>query len=244
MENFNGYCLIRDWYNFKFENPSKCKSIHSDFYCYLIDLWNRLGQKKEFGLPTYVTMESLGIGSYNTYKKTLDDLIEFGFIKIISDSKNQYQSKIIALSKNDKANDKALDKANIKSNNKAIDKANDSIVKQLNNKTIELINNNIDLLNSKKFEDFIFDNHNPKDKNNIPTFYEFFDLFLVNKYIELNLPAEKYRSGWKLKYDSWVVNNWKDGYNKEIKNWKSKALNSFKFVEPKEEKTTYYEMPL
>lgn len=218
MENFNGYCLIRDWYNFKFENPSKCKSIHSDFYCYLIDLWNRLGQKKEFGLPTYVTMESLGIGSYNTYKKTLNDLIEFGFVKIISDSKNQYQSKIIALSKNDKANDKALDKANIKANNKAIDKANDSIVKQINKET--------------------------NNKENIPTFYEFFDLFLVNKYIELNLPAEKYRSGWKLKYDSWVVNNWKDGYNKEIKNWKSKALNSFKFVEPKEEKTTYYEMPL
>jgi hypothetical protein len=129
----NGYNLIRDWYNYKFENPSKVKAIHSDFYCYLIDRWNRLGQKNEFGLPTSVTMESLGIGSYNTYKKTLNDLIDFGFIKVVSESKNQHQSKVIALSKNDKATDKALDEAN----NKAIDKATDTIIKQKNKETKE-----------------------------------------------------------------------------------------------------------
>jgi len=129
----NGYNLIRDWYNFKFENPSRVKAIHSDFYCYLIDRWNRLGQKNEFGLPTSVTMEALGIGSYNTYKKTLQDLIDFGFIKLVTESKNQYQSKVIALSKNDKASDKALDEAH----NKAPDKATDTIYKQKNNETNE-----------------------------------------------------------------------------------------------------------
>ena len=30
----------------------------------------------------------------------------------------------------------------------------------------------------------------------------------------------------KLKYDSWVVNEWKDGNDKPIKNWKSKLLNT------------------
>jgi hypothetical protein len=129
----NGYNLLRDWFNFKFANPSKTKAIHSDFYCYLIDRWNRLGQKHEFGLPTSVTMEALGIGSYNTYKKTLNDLIEFGFVTIVSESKNQHQSKIIAISKNDKAIDKALDEAN----NKATDKATDTIIKQKNNRTKE-----------------------------------------------------------------------------------------------------------
>jgi hypothetical protein len=131
----NGYNLIRDWYNYKFENPSKVKAIHSDFYCYLIDRWNRLGQKQEFGLPTSVTMESLNIGSYNTYKKTLQDLIDFGFIKLVTESKNQHQSKVIALSKNDKASTKALDEANTK----AIDKALDTIDKQTNNETNEQI---------------------------------------------------------------------------------------------------------
>ena len=127
----NGYNLIRDWYNYKFENPSRVKASHSDFYCYLIDRWNRLGQKNEFGLPTSVTMEALGIGSYNSYKKTLQDLIDFGFIKLVTESKNQYQSKVIALSKNDKASDKALDEAH----NKAPDKATDTIYKQKNKRT-------------------------------------------------------------------------------------------------------------
>jgi hypothetical protein len=140
----NGYNLIRDWYNFKFDNPSKVKAIHSDFYCYLIDLWNRLGQKNEFGLPTTVTMEALGIGSYNTYKKTLSDIVEFGFIKIIVESKNQHKSKVIALSKNDKATDKALDKATIKATDKASDETPDTIIKQINNETNKQINNNIE----------------------------------------------------------------------------------------------------
>ena len=135
----NGYNLIRDWYNFKFENPSKVKAIHSDFYCYLIDRWNRLGQKQEFGLPTSVTMEALGIGSYNTYKKTLQDLIDFGFIKLVTESKNQHQSKVIALSKNDKASTKALDEANTKAPIKAPIKALDTIDKQTNNETNEQI---------------------------------------------------------------------------------------------------------
>jgi len=133
----NGYNLIRDWYNFKFDNPSKVKAIHSDFYCYLIDLWNRLGQKKEFGLPTTITMEALNVGSYNTYKKVLNDLINFGFVKIISESKNQHQSKIVALSKNDKATDKPLDKATIKAIDKATDETPDTIIKQINNETNE-----------------------------------------------------------------------------------------------------------
>jgi hypothetical protein len=78
-------------------------------------------------------MEALGIGSYNTYKKTLQDLIDFGFIKLVAESKNQHQSKVVALSKNDKAPDKALDEAT----NKAPDKATDTITKQMNKGTNE-----------------------------------------------------------------------------------------------------------
>lgn len=142
----NGYNLLREWYDHKFEHPDKFRHIHSDLYCFIIDLWNRLGQKDKFGLPTASTMESLGIGSYNTYKKALQDLIESGFIKIISDSKNQHVSKIIsirkttvkrrsklddsnlsAISKSDKATDKPLDEAS--------DKATDDITKQENKET-------------------------------------------------------------------------------------------------------------
>jgi len=134
----NSYNLLRNWYAFKFENPSKAKAIHSDMYCYLIDLWNRLGQKNEFGLPTQVTMEALGIGSYNTYKKTFEDLVKFGFIKLVTESKNQHQSKIVALSNFDKATDKPLDKATIK----ATDETPDTIYKPINNRTNKQLNVN------------------------------------------------------------------------------------------------------
>jgi len=37
----------------------------------------------------------------------------------------------------------------------------------------------------------------------------------------------------KLKYESWKVNNWKDGNNKPIKNWKSKLLNTLPYLTKK-----------
>jgi len=129
-KNINGYTLTRNWYNFKFDNPSKTNARHSDMYFYIVDLWNRIGQKDEFGLPTFITMEALGIGSYNTYKKTLNDLINFGFIDLIQESKNQFKSKIIALSKNDKALNKTLDKALNNALAEALDKPPDNIIEQ------------------------------------------------------------------------------------------------------------------
>lgn len=33
-----------------------------------------------------------------------------------------------------------------------------------------------------------------------------------------------------LKYESWVMNNWRDGYNKPIKNWKLKVINALQYV--------------
>lgn len=37
----------------------------------------------------------------------------------------------------------------------------------------------------------------------------------------------------KLKYDSWVANDWKDGNNNKIKNWKSKLNNTLPFISEK-----------
>jgi hypothetical protein len=116
------------WYDFKFENPDLVKHIHSDLFFYIVDRWNRLGQKEKIGLPTSFTMEAVGINSYNTYKKALNDLIEFGFIKSIINSKNQHQSRVIALSFFDKAKYRALDEAM----NKAKDKPLDTIIEEKN----------------------------------------------------------------------------------------------------------------
>lgn len=105
------YELSRNFWDFAFENPSKIKPAHCAIYFFAIEHCNRLGWKREFGFPASMVIEAIGVKSYGLYKKTLDDLIEFGFIKIIQYSKNQYSSNIIALTSNIKAQSKALDKA-------------------------------------------------------------------------------------------------------------------------------------
>lgn len=110
----NGYELSRNWFDWCFENPEKISPSHSALYFFCIEHCNRLGWKEKFGLPTTMAKEAIGIRSYNTYIKTLNELVEFGFIKMIEKSKNQFSSNIIALSNFDKAVNKALDKALIK----------------------------------------------------------------------------------------------------------------------------------
>jgi len=154
----NGYELTRNWFDFKFENSQKIKASHSEFYFYLVDKWNRIGQKSEFGLPTTYTMEALGIASYNTYKKILDDLVEFGFVIIVKNSSNQHQSKIVALSNSEKAVDKAVDKATDKAVDEATDKAVDTIIECIRtNKNNGTIQNSKTIIQSKlNFEGFGF----------------------------------------------------------------------------------------
>jgi len=107
----NSYELSRLWFDFAFDNPSKITPAHGILYFFCIENCNRLGWKKEFGLPTTMAKEAIGIRSYNTYINTLNDLVDWGFFKLIERSKNQYSSNIIALIKFDEALDEALDKA-------------------------------------------------------------------------------------------------------------------------------------
>ena len=133
------YELSRNWFDWCFENPEKISPNHSALYFFCIEHCNRLGWKQKFGLPTTMAKEAIGIKSYNTYSKTLTDLVNWGFINMIEFSKNQYSANIIALSKNDKALNKALDKALIKHTSKQSESTSesiDSIDKQINNITI------------------------------------------------------------------------------------------------------------
>lgn len=138
--DLTGYKLSRDWFDFCFENPEKIKPAHTAIYMFAIEHWNRLGQKEKFGFPSQMTMDAIGIKSYNTYIPHFNDLVNWGFFNLIERSKNQYSSNIIGLSKinkaPDKAPDKALDKAMIKHKGKQL-QSKCSIDKQINNRTIE-----------------------------------------------------------------------------------------------------------
>ncbi|PHR23585.1 MAG: hypothetical protein COA36_16775 [Desulfotalea sp.] len=129
-----GYELSRQWFDFSFENPDKVKPVHTALYFFAIEHYNRLGGKEKFGLPTTMTMEAIGIKSYNTYIKTFNDLVSWKFIILLQKSTNQYSANIIAISKNDKALNKALDKALIKHSTKhcrSTEQSIDSIVKPI-----------------------------------------------------------------------------------------------------------------
>lgn len=147
----NIYSLIRNWFNFCFDNPDKIKPNHTAIYVFAIEHCNRLGWKQKFGLPTTMVMEAIGIKSYNTYIKSFNELVEWGFIDLVEKSKNQYSSNIIALSNFDKALDSALDKALIKhmiKQRESTEQSIDSIDIQYNNTTNQRCDNGLPNQNS------------------------------------------------------------------------------------------------
>lgn len=128
--------IIRDWLYFVPFEP-RAKPVHTALFLKISDQFNVHFYPKLLGVPTNYTMTALNIGSYNTYKKALLELEEFGFIKIAYRAKNQHMANRIELSFFDKAYDKARDKATDKAGAKAIDEPTDSVV---NLKTKELKN--------------------------------------------------------------------------------------------------------
>jgi len=70
---------------------------------------------------------------------------------------------------------------------------------------------------------------NDKDIN-IPALSDF-QIYALSKKPNVNIDALK------LKYESWIENGWKDGNDKNIKNWKTKLLNTLPHIkeDPKKE---------
>lgn len=116
----SGYDLSREWFDWCFENPEKINPNHTALYFFCIEHCNRMGWAEKFGLPMEMAKSAIGIRNYKTYSKTFKDLEDFGFIKVIERSKNQYSANIIALVKNTKANTKALTKATQKHSQKQV----------------------------------------------------------------------------------------------------------------------------
>ena len=133
----NGYALSRQWFDWSFENPDKATSNHCALYMWLVEINNRLGWVDKFQITSTECMQGMCCKSYKTYKKCLDDLIQWGFVLVVLSSKNQYQCNIIALVKNTKANTKALTKAMLKhlpTQVQSIDQSTSHIHKPTNHK--------------------------------------------------------------------------------------------------------------
>jgi hypothetical protein len=98
MENkLNGYMLTELWFNFSFENTEKVTGNHGNMWQYIVFLNNKLNWVENFGLPRQYVMGIIGIKNHKTYSKVLNDLVEWGFVEVIQESKNQYSSTIISI---------------------------------------------------------------------------------------------------------------------------------------------------
>jgi len=96
-KKINGYTLSRQWFEFIHETKEMVTPTHTALYFWIIELNNRLQWKAIFGLPTDHSMQAIGIKTYKSYKKALDDLVRWGFINLISKSYNQWTCNQIAL---------------------------------------------------------------------------------------------------------------------------------------------------
>jgi len=201
-KELNGYTLSRDWFDFCFENPELIRPIHTALYFFIIEHCNRLGWKAKFGLPMEMTKDAIGVKNYKTYSKGFNDLVDWGFIKVIERSKNQYSSNIIALVQNTKTNGKALSKAMLKHSQKQVHGIV-GIDKPITIKPITI--------------------------NYMPTYGDFEKYALE---VEGRLDYEIDLDQLKLKYESWKENNWHTGgkNSRAIKNWKTTLLNTFKYI--------------
>lgn len=140
MAEINGYQLSRAWFDFCFDNPEKINPNHTAIFMFAIEHCNRLGWKEKFGFPSQMTMDAIGIKNHHTYIKYFNDLVEWGFLKLIQKSANQYSANVISLNIAKSKNSKALDKAFIKHASKqpseqvpSNPQSNDSIDKQQTN---------------------------------------------------------------------------------------------------------------
>ncbi|HUX56452.1 MAG TPA: hypothetical protein VMV77_05730 [Bacteroidales bacterium] len=93
----NGYALSRQWFDFVSESNEKITPIHTALYFWIVELNNKLLWKDVFGLPTLDAMRRIRIKDRRCYRKTLQDIKDWGFIEIKSKSINQYASTQISL---------------------------------------------------------------------------------------------------------------------------------------------------
>lgn len=137
--NMNGYNLHRAWYNFVFDNPGIVRTQHTSLYLFIVETCNRLGWKRNFGLPTNHAMEGSSIGNYQTFRKTFDDLIKWGFVKLVQKSTNQYSANVVALCNTEAAKGSAMDRALMNQCNSTEDISKPQTSKTFNNKKMSEI---------------------------------------------------------------------------------------------------------
>lgn len=199
----NTYELSRGYFEWCFENPEKISPNHTAIYFFAIEHCNRMGWKTKFAMPTQMAMDALGIKNHQTYIRYFNDLVNWGFLKMIQKSTNQYSANIISINIAMPKNNKALGKAIYKHATKQ-DASNPQSKLPIDK------HNNIETLKQETI-------------NNIPVFDE---VLVYAKEKEPSIDPKALKN----KYDAWVENDWKDGNDSPIKNWKTKICHTLPYI--------------
>jgi hypothetical protein len=94
--NMNSYTLSKQWFDWYSNTDKPVTSSHTAMFFYVVHVWNRSGQKENFGLPSDYAITELKM-SNKTYYKLIKDLIDWGIIILIAESKNRSSSRVIRL---------------------------------------------------------------------------------------------------------------------------------------------------
>lgn len=183
-KSLNGYSLHKQWFEFAFNNPDLISTGHGAMISWFIELNNRLGWIDKFQAPASFTMAATGISSYKTYKKIFNELVSWGFVSVICESKNQFTACVIALVNFTEAKSMQIPKQNESNNH-----STDGIYKQ---ETSKLSNNKL----QKKESDSFF----PPDVSSVSVFF-------VTKIDSTEDEAERF-------FNYYESNGWKVGKNK------------------------------
>lgn len=180
MSKANGYQYTRAWFDFAFENTDLVTASHGMLYLWLVEINNRLGWVEKFQVSATECKSGMCCKSYNTYKKCFDDLVDWGFVKMVKQSVNQYQCNVIALSNFNTPHTKALDKAIAKAQGIAQTKATETFLnhkpKTIKPKTPKSVSED-----GLKFADWSFKNYFSKIKikeNSLKSFAATYDTLI------------------------------------------------------------------
>ena len=190
--------------------PSKYKL----FWFYILDDCNHAGiWKVNFRVAQFLIGENLEPIEVKRYLKSRIVIIDDEYWFIPKFLKFQYANGLKSHVKAQKSVIDLLTKFNL----------NETVSKQLGNTYVSVQDKDKDI------DKYITTNKvkaKPvKKASAIPTQNEFL------KYAKENDGQyDSKRNGLILKYKSWVENNWKDGFDKPIKNWKSKLLNNLQYI--------------
>lgn len=200
----SGYNYSRVWFDFALYNPGTVTGNHTALYLWLIELNNRLRWLDSFGLTYREGMDGMSCKSRTTYNKCFKNLVEWGFIKIVKKSRNQYEANIIAISKNVQAK-MIWQTKNCTTNGISTGTTNgiSTGTIHLNNKITKQVNNK-NKCGTQKIKIFV-----------PPALIEVEDYFFI-KGLSQQYAAHV--------FEYYETANWHDSSGKKIKNWKQKIL--------------------